>query len=68
MRSGHLEPAVAAHDRAIQLKPDYGDAYCNRGMALLLLNRNDQADQSFDRALSFQPRHLQATSAKVWSV
>ena len=65
MRLGVVEQAVDAHDRAIQLKPDYADAYCNRGMALLLLlNRNDEADQSFDRALSFQRGHLQAMIGK----
>jgi predicted O-linked N-acetylglucosamine transferase (SPINDLY family) len=65
MRLGVAEQAVDAHDRAIQLKPDYADAYCNRGMALLLLlNRNDEADQNFDRALSFQRGHLQAMIGK----
>ena len=33
-------------------------------MALLMLNRVAQADQSFDRALSFQRRHLQAMLGK----
>jgi predicted O-linked N-acetylglucosamine transferase (SPINDLY family) len=64
MRLGLIEQAVDAHDRAIQLKPDYAEAYFHRGSALLLLDRNEQADQSFDRALSFQPHHLQAIAGK----
>jgi tetratricopeptide (TPR) repeat protein len=64
MRQGLGEQAVDAHDRAIRLKPDYGDAYCNRGMAQLLLDRKEEAAQGFDRALSLQPRHLQAAVGK----
>jgi tetratricopeptide (TPR) repeat protein len=65
MRLKLAAQAIEAHDRAIRLKPDYADAYCNRGMAELVLNRNEQADLSFDRALSLRPGHLEALVGKA---
>ena len=61
---GNLDGVLADCNKAIELKPDYADAHCHRGSALLLLDRNEQADQSFDLALSIQPRHLQAMAGK----
>ncbi|WP_430324015.1 tetratricopeptide repeat protein, partial [Salmonella enterica] len=29
------EEAIGLHERAIRLRPDYADAFCNRGMAEL---------------------------------
>src|SRR5207237_3370427 len=49
-----FEEAISAHDRAIALKPDYGEAHANRGMALMFTSRNGEAAESFDRALSLQ--------------
>jgi tetratricopeptide (TPR) repeat protein len=64
MRLNRLEQSIEAHDEAIRLKPDYSDAHVNRGMALLLLKRDDEADQDFDRALALRPRQLQAIVGK----
>ena len=50
--------------RRIRFKPGYGDAYVNSGMALVLLNRNEEADRDFDRALALKPRQLQAIAGK----
>src|SRR5262249_24024542 len=48
-----------------RFKPDYADAYCNRGMAQLQLNHNAEAGQSFDRAISLRPRHMAAHVGKA---
>src|SRR5262249_29840866 len=48
---------------AIALQPDYADAYFNRGIALKLAARYDDALASFDRALVLQPDHAHALSA-----
>ena len=54
------EEKIRSYTEAIRLKPDYSDAHVNRGMALLLLDRTDEADQSFDRALALRPKQIQA--------
>ena len=46
---------MASYDRAIALKPDYTDAYSNRGNALLELKQYDAALQSFDKAIGLRP-------------
>jgi predicted O-linked N-acetylglucosamine transferase (SPINDLY family) len=64
MRLGLSQQAIEAHERAIAMKPDYADAYCNRGMVELTLKRYQEAAQSFDRALTLRPRHLEAIAGK----
>lgn len=43
-RAGKLTEAVQAHLRAIQLDPDYVDAYYNLGLVYLDLKKNDKAN------------------------
>jgi predicted O-linked N-acetylglucosamine transferase (SPINDLY family) len=52
--------ALARFDKAIQLKPDYADAYINRGNALQDLKRLDEAVASYDRAIQLSPGHVDA--------
>jgi tetratricopeptide (TPR) repeat protein len=52
--------AIAAYDRAISLKPDYADAYNNKGVALDELNRNEEAIAAYDRAISLKPDYANA--------
>ena len=49
-------------DQAIQLKPDYAEAWSNRGNALHELKRFDEAIAHYDKALSLKPDY-----AKGWS-
>ncbi|MHC5829823.1 MAG: tetratricopeptide repeat protein, partial [Nostoc sp.] len=50
------EAAIASYDQALKIKPDYHEAWCNRGIALVgYLGRNEEAILSFDQALKFQP-------------
>lgn len=44
------EAALAAFDRAIQLRPDFVVAYLNRGALLMELGRNDQAVSAYLQA------------------
>jgi tetratricopeptide (TPR) repeat protein len=59
-----FDQSIAAHDRAIALKADYADAYSNRGMALMVVDRNEEAAHDFDRALSLSPQLLPAMAGK----
>ncbi|NOR51647.1 MAG: tetratricopeptide repeat protein, partial [Gammaproteobacteria bacterium] len=46
-RQGKLQEAVKAFDRSIQLKPDYAEAYSNRGVALKKLGQLEEAVKSY---------------------
>ncbi|MDU1692804.1 MAG: tetratricopeptide repeat protein, partial [Bradyrhizobium sp.] len=54
------EAALDAATRALQLKPDDVDSWCNRSVAELMLRRWDAAAASAERALSFNPAHFEA--------
>ncbi len=42
-KNGELELAIADYTKAIELKPDYADAYYNRGGAFLRLEDREKA-------------------------
>jgi len=49
------ERAVAAIDRALARRPDWAEAWRNRGSALISLGRADEALAAFERALALNP-------------
>jgi tetratricopeptide (TPR) repeat protein len=53
-----------AADQSIQLKPDYAEAWSNRGNALHDLKRYEEALASFERALELKPDYAEAWSNK----
>ena len=57
---GDFKGAVASYDKALAIKPDYQDAWYNRGVALGNLVRYEQAIASFDKAIEFKPDKHQA--------
>jgi predicted O-linked N-acetylglucosamine transferase (SPINDLY family) len=46
---------LASCDKAIALKPDYAEAYCDRGNILHELKRLDEALASYDKAIALKP-------------
>ncbi len=54
--SAHLP----CYDRALALKPDYVEAWNNRGCALQAMKRLDQALASFGQALALKPDYAEA--------
>jgi len=48
------------YDKAIDLRPDYADAYTNRGIALRDLRRLEEAVASFDKAVALKPDYAEA--------
>ena len=55
-----IESALASYDKAIQIKPDYAEAYNNRGNVLLELKKIESAIESFDRAIQIKPNYAEA--------
>ena len=49
--TGENETALAAIDRAIELNPNYGPAYAQRGLILTWLNRPDEGVAAAERAI-----------------
>jgi predicted TPR repeat methyltransferase len=48
---------IACFDRAIEIKPDFIEAYANRATALLEVGRLQDALAAFDQVLSMEPNH-----------
>ena len=51
---------MASYGRAVALRPDMTEAYCNRGAALADLNRIGEALESYDQALAIKPDYPEA--------
>jgi tetratricopeptide (TPR) repeat protein len=49
------EEALARHDRALAIQPDFAQALSNRGNVLFELRRYEEAVASYDRALAIRP-------------
>jgi tetratricopeptide (TPR) repeat protein len=60
---GRLEEAITSYDKAVEIKPDYYDAWNSRGNALAHLGRFSDAIRSYDRALSIEPHN----SITLWN-
>jgi len=56
------EQALAFYDKVISIKPDYAEAWSNRGNALSELKQNEQALTSYDKAISIKSDYVAAWS------
>ena len=54
------EEAIASFDKAVEIKPDYHQAWHGQGLALGLLGRNEEEIASFDKAVEIKPDYHQA--------
>ncbi|MDX6614233.1 MAG: hypothetical protein QOD75_3419 [Blastocatellia bacterium] len=52
---GDYKLALEFYEEAIKLRPEFPEAEFQRGQALLPLNRRDDAEQAFRRAISLRP-------------
>ena len=57
---GGLLSAIDSYDKAVQIKPDFHEAWNNRGIALRNLGRYEESIDSFDKALQIKPDYHQA--------
>ncbi len=59
-----LNEALQYFDQAIQFKPDFAEAWYNKGNTLKDLNRYDEALLDYDRAIQLKPDFAEAWSNK----
>ncbi len=57
---GNHEEAIASYDKAIEFKPDYHEAWSNRGNSLAALGRREEAIASYDKAIEVKPDYHEA--------
>ena len=60
VRDESPENSIAAYNEAIRLKPDYAQAYNNRGNVKGLLERHEEAIADYDEAIRLKPDYAQA--------
>jgi hypothetical protein len=67
-QQGDFARAIVSYDRVIDIKPDFADAYANRGASYAALNRSSEALANFDLAIAIEPDHVGAHigRAVVW--
>jgi predicted O-linked N-acetylglucosamine transferase (SPINDLY family) len=58
------DEAIFHYDMALSLKPDYAEAWCNKGITLFELQRYEEAIAHFDKALSLRSDYAEAWSNK----
>jgi tetratricopeptide (TPR) repeat protein len=64
-RLGRFQEAVSALDRAIQLKPNFYQAFYVKGLALSAQDRFSDAIAAFDSAVRLEPRFYEAWRMKA---
>jgi len=64
MGPGTYAKAIASFTRAIEIWPQLGEAYLERGVAHRYLNETEQAMADFDKAIDVNPNLARAYSAR----
>ena len=62
MKKGNLIEAVVFYQKAIELMPEYAEAYNNKGLALTELERPEDAIHCYNKAITLNPKFYQAYS------
>lgn len=65
MQLGKNADALADADAALAANPRYVFAYCVRGLALMGLERGDEAEKAFQRAIEINPRSVMALRGRA---
>jgi tetratricopeptide (TPR) repeat protein len=62
---GDCRSAIGDYNRAIQVDPNYSQAYVRRGWAFLCLDELANAEADFDKALKLAPGDAYAQSGRA---
>ena len=60
--------AIVQYDKAVEINPNFAEAYNNRGISFNNLNRFEDAIMSFDKALDLDREHMLASQNKEFSL
>lgn len=60
LEQGNFQGAIQAFNQAIELNPDYMEAYCERGLSYALLGDYQKAIEGFRQAIEIDPNHVDA--------
>jgi superkiller protein 3 len=52
---GQMDDAIAQYRKAVEINPNYADAYSNLGLALFQKGESNNALDAFQRALEINP-------------
>jgi tetratricopeptide (TPR) repeat protein len=62
LRQGRMQDAIAALSQAIDLKPDFAEAYINRGIAHYMNENYPEAEEDFLAVLEIRPDDQKANN------
>lgn len=54
------DDALTAYDRAVELRPEYAEAWRGKGATLLALKQYEEARNAYDKAIQIQPDYWEA--------
>jgi tetratricopeptide (TPR) repeat protein len=55
------DAAIEAYEKALELEPDYADAYCNLGAVLYNKGNREAARRAFEACLALEAHHVEAS-------
>ena len=57
---GKLDEAIKAYDKAIEINPQYADAWYNKGNILCQLGKFDEGIKAYDKTIEINPKYSNA--------
>lgn len=63
---GWYQKAIVDYDEAIRLKPEFPEAYNNRGVAKRDLGQYQEAIADYDKAIELKPEFPEPTATEAW--
>ena len=67
-KQGRFDNAIKSYDKAIEIKPDYYEAWYNRGNSLNACGRFIDAVTSYDKAIEIKSDRYEFWTGRAWSL
>lgn len=66
-REENYQGAIKSYNKAIEINPNYSDAYFHRGTAYLYDFKFDEAVKDYDKAIELEPLYMEALSNRAFA-